>query len=111
MTPITRLSLAALSAALLASPAGAQVAGQQPPAAAAGRPAFDPTGVGDTSIFAPLNLRAGTMFRSGSGMPGPRYWQQRASYDLRGTLDTGAKSLRGELTLLYTNNSVDTLRF
>jgi hypothetical protein len=110
MTPITRLSLAALFAALLASPAGAQVAGQQP-AAAAGRPAFDPTGVGDTSIFAPLNLRAGTMFRSGSGMPGPRYWQQRASYDLRGTLDTGAKSLRGELTLLYTNNSVDTLRF
>src|SRR5499427_3467951 len=109
MTPITRLSLAALFAALLASPAGAQVAGQQPPAAA-GRPAFDPTGVGDTSIFAPLNLRAGTMFRSGSGMPGPRYWQQRASYDLHGTLDTAAKTLHGEMTLRYTNNSPDTLR-
>src|SRR5215475_1500828 len=110
MTRITRLSLAALFAASLASPAAAQVVGQQPPAAA-GRPAFDPTGVADTSIFAPLNLQPGTMFRSGSGMPGPRYWQQRASYDLRGTLDTGSKSLRGELTLQYTNHSVDTLRF
>jgi Peptidase family M1 domain len=110
MTSITRLSLAALSAALLASSAAAQVPGQQPPAPAP-RPAFDPTGVSDTSIFAPLNLRPGTIFRSGSGMPGPRYWQQRASYDLRGTLDTAGKALRGELTLRYTNNSVDTLRF
>jgi hypothetical protein len=105
-----RSSFAALFAALLASPAAAQVPSQQP-AAAPARPAFDPTGVGDTSIFAPLNLFPGTIFRSGSGMPGPKYWQQRASYDLRGTLDTAGKSLRGELTLHYTNSSVDTLRF
>ena len=62
-------------------------------------------------MFAPLNLPPGNIYRSGSGMPGPKYWQQRADYDLHGTLDTAAKSLHGEMTLEYTNNSPDTLRF
>ena len=31
--------------------------------------------------------------RSGSGAPGPRYFQQRADYDLRGSLDTAKKTL------------------
>jgi hypothetical protein len=79
--------------------------------AAPSRPRFDSTGVADTSIFAPLNLSPGNEFRSGSGAPGPRYWQQRADYDLRATLDTAGKGLRGELTIRYTNNSPDTLRF
>ncbi|MBV9879806.1 MAG: M1 family metallopeptidase, partial [Gemmatirosa sp.] len=68
-------------------------------------------GVGDTSIFAPLNLAPGTLLRSGSGRPGARYWQNRADYDLHGTLDTAAKSLAGTMTLRYTNNSPDTLRY
>jgi hypothetical protein len=72
---------------------------------------FDTTGVGDTSVFAPLNLVPGTEFRSASGMPGPRYWQNRADYDIRATLDTTAKTLTGELRLQYTNHSPDTLRF
>ncbi|MEO6877505.1 MAG: M1 family metallopeptidase, partial [Gemmatimonadaceae bacterium] len=72
---------------------------------------FDVTGVADTSIFAPLNLPAGTVYRSGSGIAGPKYFQQRADYDLHGTLDTAAKALKGEMTLRYTNNSPDTLRF
>src|SRR5512133_1838532 len=72
---------------------------------------FDVTGAPDTSLFAPLNLPTGNVYRSGSGMPGPRYWQQRVDYDLHGTLDTAAKSLQGEMTLRYTNNSPDTLRF
>src|SRR5690348_11812983 len=80
-------------------------------AAASPRPRFDSTGVADTSIFAPLNLPPGNLFRSGSGAPGPRYWQQRADYDLKATLDTAGKALRGELTLRYTNNSPDTLHF
>jgi hypothetical protein len=110
MRNITRSSVAALLAALVTSPLAAQAAGSAPRPADP-RPTFDPTGVADTSIFAPLNLPTGNMFRSGSGMPGPRYWQQRASYDLHGTLDTAAKALNGELTLRYTNNSPDTLRF
>src|SRR5438067_13399198 len=109
MKNITGLSLAALGVALCASSLAAQANGPARPGP--DRPAFDPTGVGDTSLFAPLNLPVGNMYRSGSGMPGPRYWEQRADYDLRGTLDTAAKALRGEMTLRYTNNSPDTLRF
>ena len=72
---------------------------------------FDTTGVGDTSVFAPLPMPPGTVYRSASGMPGPRYWQQRANYDIKATLDTTAKRLTGQLRLRYTNNSPDTLRF
>lgn len=75
------------------------------------RRSFDSTGVGDTSMFAPIPFPPGNLYRSGSGAPGPRYWQQRADYELKATLDTSAKSLRGELVLRYTNNSPDTLRF
>lgn len=102
------LALATLAVAFV-SPLTGQVPTAPKPGANA--PVFDPTGVGDTSLFAPLNLPPGNMFRSGSGMPGPRYWQQRTEYDLHGTLDTAAKALRGEMTLRYTNNSPDTLRF
>ncbi len=67
--------------------------------------------VGDTSIFAPLRLRDPNLYRSASGAPGPRYWQNRADYALKATLDTASKSLKGELTLRYTNHSPDTLSF
>jgi hypothetical protein len=72
---------------------------------------IDVTGVGDTSIFAPLSTRQGNMFRSASGMPGPKYWQQRADYDLKATIDTAAKRVNGSMILRYTNNSPDTLRY
>ncbi|MGE5731292.1 MAG: M1 family metallopeptidase, partial [Gemmatimonas sp.] len=104
-------SLATLTiATAFAAPLVAQ-APANPPKPANPTPGFDMTGAPDTSMFAPLNLPTGNVYRSGSGMPGPRYWQQRADYDLRGTLDTAAKALRGEMTLRYTNNSPDTLRF
>ncbi|HEY4319685.1 MAG TPA: M1 family metallopeptidase [Gemmatimonadales bacterium] len=67
--------------------------------------------VGDTSIFAPLNLPTANLFRAGSGAPGSHYWQNRADYDLNATLDTATKTLNGQMTLRYTNNSPDTLRF
>ncbi|MBC7843234.1 MAG: M1 family metallopeptidase [Gemmatimonadaceae bacterium] len=73
------------------------------------RPA--PRPVTDTSIFAPLVLPTPNEFRSGSGAPGARYWQNRADYTLRTTLDTAATSVTSEMTLRYTNNSPDTLRF
>ena len=66
------------------------LAAQQP-----AKPRFDLTGVGDTSIFAPLVLPTPTQYARGSGAPGARYWQNRADYDLRGTLDTAAKTARG----------------
>jgi hypothetical protein len=108
------LAAAVFAAALglsLPAPAAAQGAAQQPPRPKNPVATYDPTGSPDTSLFAPLNLPPGNMYRSGSGAPGPRYWQQRADYDLHGTLDTTAKTLHGEMTLRYTNNSPDTLRF
>ncbi len=103
----------ALLSAALVSFGGTAVRAQQPtpPDRAQRTIQIDRTGVPDTSLFAPLNLPPGNIYRSGSGTPGPKYWEQRASYDLKGTLDTAAKSLTGEMTLTYTNNSPDTLRY
>lgn len=94
---------------MAASTASAQQA--RTPAPARGPDGFDATGVGDTSLFAPLRLSTPNGYRSGSGAPGPRYWQNRADYDLHATLDTAAKAVRGELTLRYTNHSPDTLHY
>jgi peptidase M1-like protein len=108
-----RVASGVLAVTLIAAadaPARAQAANNRAPATPP-RPRFDTTGVGDTSMFAPLNLPPGNEYRSGSGAPGPKYWQQRADYDLKATLDTAAKALHGELTIRYTNNSPDTLHF
>jgi hypothetical protein len=118
MVIASRTFARALLVAALVSPFAGGVVGMagaqqptRPPTQAKPRDAFDPTGLPDTSMFAPLNLPPGNVYRSGSGRPGPKYWQQRADYDLKGTLDTAAKSLTGEMTLRYTNNSPDTLRY
>ena len=49
--------------------------------------------------------------RSASGAPGPEYWQQRADYTIAVTLDTAQQRIAGTVTVRYTNNSPDTLRF
>ncbi|KJV33162.1 M1 family metallopeptidase [Luteibacter yeojuensis] len=48
-------------------------------------------------------------YRSGSGMPGPLFWQNRADYDLAATLDPVKNTLVGKATIHYTNNSPDAL--
>src|SRR6266705_1842525 len=70
-----------------------------------------PPQVGDTSPFRRLALPAPNLIREGSGRPGPRYWQQRADYDLRSSLDTATHTISGTETLRYTNNSPDTLTY
>ena len=91
----------------IALPVLAQQAQQQPQAAMK----FDRTGVPDTSIFAPLVFPTPSATRTASGAPGVRYWQNRADYDLKATLDTAAKSVSGEMVFRYTNNSPDTLQY
>ena len=81
---------------------------QQPAPAAAGRL---PVGTADTSPFRRLALPAPTLLREGSGLPGPRYWQQRADYGIRASLDTATHTITGHETIRYTNNSPDTLRY
>lgn len=66
--------------------------------------------VADTGIFSPLPLPEANLIRRQNGAPGRDYWQQRADYTIAATLDTASKSLRGSLTIRYTNNSPDTLR-
>ena len=51
------------------------------------------------------------MLRLASGAPGPEYWQQRADYTIAATLDTARQQVSGSVTIRYTNNSPDTLRF
>src|SRR6266581_2787022 len=91
----------------------ALVALQQPPPAppaAAPLPPLPPQ-VGDTSPFRRLTLPTPNLIREGSGAPGPRYWQQRADYAIRASLDTATHAITGSETIRYANNSPDTLRY
>jgi hypothetical protein len=99
MTMRLAASLALLALAAFAPPGLAA----QTSAAAAGGP--------DTTAFRRLELPTPTTIRTGSGTPGPDYWQQRVDYAIRATLDTAARSLRGEARITYTNNSPDSLRY
>lgn len=65
--------------------------------------------VADTGIFAPLDLPAPNALRRPNGAPGSGYWQQRADYVIKATLDTTTRRLSGSETIRYTNNSPDTL--
>jgi hypothetical protein len=65
----------------------------------------------DTSAFRPLDLPPPNEFRSAGGAPGPRYWQQRADYEIQAALDTASQSLSGTEVIHYHNQSPDTLRF
>src|SRR2546422_428661 len=67
--------------------------------------------VGDTSPFRPLPLPPPSRVRGASGAPGPDYWQQRADYVIRATLDTAGSVLRANERIRYTNRSPDTLTF
>ena len=53
----------------------------------------------------------GNDYRSASGEPGPKYWQNRADYKINATLDTGSHKVTGEVEITYTNNSPDNLKF
>ena len=50
-------------------------------------------------------------YRSGSGEPGPKYWQNRADYKINCVLDTSMNKVSGEVEIVYTNNSPDVLKF
>ena len=50
-------------------------------------------------------------YRSASGAPGPKYWQQRCDYDIKCELDEKNLRLNGSETVTYFNNSPDVLTF
>ncbi len=53
----------------------------------------------------------GNDYRSASGEPGPKYWQNKADYSIQCKLDTESHTVTGVVTITYTNNSPDNLRF
>lgn len=90
MKNVARLSLAAVA---LAGALGATAA------------TFDPR-----ETFAPFTYpQPVNAYRSGSGVPGPMFWQNRADYDLSATLDPVKNTMTGKATIHYTNNSPDAL--
>jgi hypothetical protein len=75
------------------------------PAMAQTPPAYNPL-----ETFAPLTLPgAVNSYRSGNGAPGPAYWQNRADYSIKASIDTATKLLTGDVVITYANNSPDTL--
>jgi hypothetical protein len=50
-------------------------------------------------------------YRTASGAPGPKYWQQRCDYTITCELDEPNRSLTGKETLTYYNNSPDLLTY
>ncbi|HEY0433781.1 MAG TPA: M1 family peptidase, partial [Chitinophagaceae bacterium] len=55
--------------------------------------------------------QSGNEIRTGSGEPGPKYWQNRADYKIDCTLDTATHRITSEVEITYTNNSPDNLKF
>ena len=50
-------------------------------------------------------------YRTASGAPGPKYWQQRADYDITVEIDEAKNFLTGAETVTYYNNSPDVLKY
>ncbi|HXB09953.1 MAG TPA: M1 family metallopeptidase [Puia sp.] len=50
-------------------------------------------------------------YRTASGAPGPKYWQQRADYDITCSLDEDKQWLTGSETITYFNNSPNELTY
>jgi len=56
-------------------------------------------------------ISAPNAYRSASGAPGKDYWQQRADYTIKATIDEKTSVLSGEETITYYNNSPDNLSY
>lgn len=50
-------------------------------------------------------------YRTASGAPGPKYWQQRCDYDIKCELDETNLKLTGSEVVTYYNNSPDVLTY
>ena len=62
--------------------------------------------------FGPLfYTQNGNEFRSASGAPGAKYWQNRVDYNITANLDETQNLVTGSVTLTYKNNSPDQLPY
>jgi hypothetical protein len=56
-------------------------------------------------------LPTANRYRTASGAPGDKYWQQQANYDIHVHLDDENQRIRGSETITYFNHSPDTLTY
>ena len=63
--------------------------------------------------FEPIDnlLTPPNQYRTAGGAPSKAYWQQRADYNIKATLDESSNTLHGVETITYHNNSPDDLPY
>ena len=62
--------------------------------------------------FGPLfYTKNGSEYRAADGEPGPKYWQNRADYQLAASLNDETNEITGSEILIYTNNSPQKLGY
>ncbi len=63
--------------------------------------------------FEPIDnmIKPPNTYRTASGAPGRDYWQQRADYKIKATLNESNNTISGEETITYYNNSPDDLSY
>jgi hypothetical protein len=62
--------------------------------------------------FGPLfYTQNGNEYRSASGAPGAKYWQNRVDYNITAVLDETKNQVSGSITITYKNNSPDKLPY
>ncbi|MGV3546601.1 MAG: M1 family metallopeptidase [Pedobacter sp.] len=62
--------------------------------------------------FGPLfYTQNGNEYRSASGAPGPKYWQNRVDYNISATLDEATSKVKATITITYKNNSPEKLPY
>lgn len=75
-------------------------------------PNAPPTKYDYHDAFAPFfYAENGTEYRAATGEPGPKYWQNRADYQLSAKLNDETNEITGTEVLIYTNNSPQKLGF
>ncbi|MES2109241.1 MAG: M1 family metallopeptidase [Bacteroidota bacterium] len=100
--------IAGFTLALMAV-AGVSQAQQATPATAPAAPA---TNYDNHETFGyAFYTKNGTEYRAADGEPGPKYWQNRADYQLAATLNDQTNEITGSEVLTYTNNSPQKLGF
>src|SRR5690606_138136 len=59
----------------------------------------------------PDEIPTPNQYRTGSGTPGPKYWQQQADYVIEVEVNDETQVLTGSETITYHNNAPEPLRF
>lgn len=73
-------------------------------------PVMAQDGYDHLSLFSPFFYPTnGNEYRAANGEPGPKYWQNRADYNITATLDATTHRVTGKVRITYTNNSPQNL--